>query len=291
MLSIAAISAEEQRDSKLRVALIQFAVEEDIYDSHADFFREIHSLVAEAVNEYGAEFVVFPEYINSFALLDNYDDLIDEADNALEFLETATKDTPLRTLLWDEVRSDTPVLYRMWSAIAGEYRVWILAGTAFVPAADGSIRNRSWLFDPAGALVYHQDKVYLTPVEREILWLSSGRVERARPFTIEDVTFGLTICRDGFFDRWEEPFEDVDVWLEIRANGEVWTSKVRQRFDTAMPERVEETDAETGLSTSLTGSFLDQVWEGPTLVVDESGEPVFQSSVVAGTTITVISLE
>jgi predicted amidohydrolase len=294
---IPTLSAEDVQDtvdsggSGLRVALIQFAVEEDIYDSHGEFFREIHALVHEARTDYGAEFVVFPEYINALALLDNYDALVDRSGGAAVFLEAVTEDAPLPELLSDEAEADTPALRARWAAVARKHQIWILAGTSFVPAADGTVRNRAWLFDPTGELVYYQDKVFLTPVERELLRLTPGRVDRARPFTIENVTFGLTICRDGFFEEWEEPFGEVDAWLEIRANGEVWTPDVRRRFDTAMPERVGETDVETGLSTSLTGSFLDQIWEGPTHVVDEEGMPVYQSSVVNDTTITVISLD
>ena len=241
-------------DDALVVALVQFAVEEGEFGSHARFRRELNRLLRVAVVEHGAEFVVFPEYINVFALLDNYSEQIVRAEE-IDDLETIIgRAGGVPQLVRQEVRADTTEIKAIWSDLAHAYGVWVLAGTAFVDDGDGALRNQAWLFAPNGTLSYRQDKVFLTPFEQRELELAGGIISRAQPFEIDGVSFGLSICRDSYFDEWEAPYADVDVWLDIRANGEIWNEAVRRRFDTAMPERVAETAVDGGLSTSLNGS-------------------------------------
>ncbi len=288
-LSLFGLPSAVTAQDRLSVALVQFSVEEDLYTSLARFRRHIHRLVERSSEEFGAEVVVFPEYVNIFSLLRDYDIAVDEADGFDELLAKLTATESLHTVLSREIAETVPALRQMWSEIAAEEDVWIVAGSAFVHGPDGGVRNRAWVFGPDGSLVYRQDKVFLTP-EEALLSVTPGQIAAAQPFTIDGVTFGLTVCRDGFFDSWEEIFKDVDVWLEIRANGERWTDEVAQRFQTAMPERVREAGVQLGLTTSLTGQFLDLLWQGPTGVVDGKGEPLFQSSIVDGTAIYVISV-
>ena len=177
----------------------------------------------------------------------------------------------LRELVRRRVRRYSDPLQRMWSRIADELDVWILAGSVFVEAADGTLRNRAWYFDPQGELVYRQDKVFLTGFESGLLGLEPGALAAARPVTIDGVELGLTICRDSFFDEWHRIFAEVDLWLDIRANGEPWSREVRRRFDTALPERVAQTPVPAGASTSLNGSFRGLLWQGPAFTVHADG--------------------
>ncbi|MDA3951295.1 MAG: hypothetical protein PF508_18960 [Spirochaeta sp.] len=277
-------------DDPLIVALIQFAVEEEEYTDHARFRREIDQLLQVAVNRHGAEFVVFPEYVNVFALLDNYSRRITGAEEIDDLAPIIGAAGGIPQLLRQEIRTDTPEIKAIWSELARTYGVWILAGTAFVETGDGALRNQAWLFAPDGRLSYRQDKVFLTPFERHELRLTPGNISRARPFEIDGVSFGLSICRDSYFDEWEVPYADVDLWLDVRANGEIWNGAVRRRFDTAMPERVAETAVDGGLSTSLNGAYLEMVWQGPAFVVDEEGRRTAQADTIDGDAILIVAI-
>lgn len=170
----------------------------------------------------------------------------------------------------------------MWSAVAAEHGVWIIAGSGFVPAADEGVYNRVWVFDRSGEIVYHQDKVFLTVFEREKLGVVPGSVSDAETFEVDGIELAVTICRDSYFEDWERGFNDADAWIDIRANGEEYSPAVRRRFDTALPERIARSDVPLGLSTSLNGRFLDYLWQGPAFVVDDDGKRVAQSPTIDG---------
>ncbi len=281
------LTASREPGSALRIALVQVAVRESVYADRTAFTERLRAVLETAVVVGDAEFIVFPEYVNVFALLDEYAPEIRRSDTLEQVITDAGLRLPTPTILRREVRKETVAIRRIWERLAREYRVWILAGTAFVEARDSTVRNRSWLFSPAGTLVHHVDKAFLTPFENG-LRLTPGAVPSGAPFEIDGVTFGVTICRDSYFDVWEERYREVDVWLDIRANGEEWNETVRRRFDGALPERVAQTPVGLGLSTSLNGEFLELFWEGPAFLVDDDGRRVYQSPEIDGHRIVIV---
>lgn len=211
--------------------------------------------------------------------------------------------------------------HRLWREVADRWDVTVVAGTLFVhtargedrpavgdrattadravgaPGGDaakgprsGSLRNRALVVGPEGSVAYHQDKVYLTEFEREVLRLEAGSIHDAEPFTVGGLTVGLTICRDTFFATWNQRLDDVDVWIDLRGNGEPYSTEVRDRFMETLPERVVEAGAAAGVNASLTGELLGYVWAGPSYVVDASGRRVAASSSPVGTEITAVEL-
>jgi predicted amidohydrolase len=268
----------------LDVALVQYQVRPQDYHDLSRFEERVDAFVDSAV-EGGADLVVFPEYINVFALFHH---LISEhgridlsavpngVSSALSGggAETAVAAAEVRSFLWDYSVAETAVIRTLWSRVARRHEVWILAGSSFVARSGGELTNQGWLFDPQGRLAYRQNKVFLTPFERNVLGLSPGTVESAQVVSVAGYEIGLTICRDSYFEDWEQPFAAVDLWVDIRANGEPWTPEVRRRFDTALPERVEQTAVEHGVSTSLTGEFAGLLWQGPAFVVNDEGRRV-----------------
>ena len=154
-----------------------------------------------------------------------------------------------------------------WSVIARRYGIYILAGTYFARDKSGEIHNRAILYDPRGARIYEQDKVYLTPFEINILGLSPGRISDARTVRIEDTDLAFTICRDTFFDVWEEDFAEADLWFDLKANGKAFTDEQMRLFETALPERIKNSGIETGATVCLVGEFLSFFWEGQSSIV------------------------
>lgn len=287
---------------EVTTVLVQFAVDPVDYRSLTAFRFRVETLIREAKEQYDADLVVFPEYVSTFALFTH---LIDNAGR----IKPELLPPELRAVLADPHSDDHDFeemhafvaeaaqrfgeqIISLWRRIARQHDVWILAGSGFVPA-DGNegVHNRVWVIDSEGEIAYEQDKVFLTPYEREILGVVPGTVDEAQPFAVNGVELSVTICRDSFFEEWEDPFGAVDAWIDVRANGEIWDESVRRRFDTALPERIAQTDVDLGLSTSLNGRFLDLLWQGPAFVVGPDGTRVRQSPVVDSDYLMVVELD
>jgi predicted amidohydrolase len=310
--------SEQTADGVLEIAAVQFAVDEETYADIDSFERRVRQLVESAADA-GAELVVFPEYINVFLLFREYDAVIRDSETVEEAIRRiAEREGPpaasLSRLLTREVAEVGSTVRRLWARLAREERVSIVAGTAFVREAPaegrsgvaaasgsshgdagarsgGSIRNRALVFGPGGELIARQDKRFLTPFEMDQAGMSRGSVRESDTFRVDGFDIALTICRDTFFAAWEPGFAHADLWLDIRANGEPYGPQVRDRFDGALPERVACTAVPAGVSTSLTGSFLDFLWQGPAFVVDAEGRRVAESSSPRGTEVLLVSVK
>ncbi len=292
--TVAEDSADERADdlAQFSVAAVQFAVSEELYTEPGAFRHAVEELIAEAVREHEADLVVFPEYINVFLLARDLVGPLERADSIDEALRELREVRPKLSGLPDLLKSTAAGVaseaLRMWQALAVAYDVAIVPGTFFVSHGQ-ELRNRLLVLDDDGRVIYRQDKVFLTEEEEELLGLSPGRVAEAQTVEVEGVELGLTICRDSYFDAWEPILGKSDIWIDLRANGEPYSRQVRARFDTALPERVEETDAQGGVSATLTGTFLDLLWEGPAFAVDGEGRRVGESPDPRGTSLVVLT--
>jgi predicted amidohydrolase len=283
----------------LNVVLVQYQVRARDYASLESFRDRVAGIVSDALQASDPKLIVFPEYISVFGL---FADLITEDGEILlneispevaallssdEYSDEYVDAPPaavgeLRRLVRRRAARYGPRINEVWSSVAAEYGVWIVAGSGFVPASGGGVYNRAWVFDSTGEVAYYQDKVYLTHFERANLGVVPGSVGDADIFAVDGIDLALTICRDSYFDAWEGEFSLADAWIDVRANGEPYSPAVRERFETALPERVAETPVPLGLSTSLNGRFLDLLWQGPAFVVDDDGQRVAQSPTVDG---------
>jgi predicted amidohydrolase len=151
---------------------------------------------------------------------------------------------------------------------------WVLAGTRFARARDGSLRNRVVVYGPDGRVAYTQDKVYLTEFERDVLGLEAAPLGAARGFRIHGYQIGVTICRDTFFEEWEELFEGFDLWIDVKANGVPFTAEERARFLRALPARLAPAHVRYGMTVCLTGGLLDLLWEGESSWIRTDGKGI-----------------
>jgi predicted amidohydrolase len=263
------------------IAAVQFEVSEALYTEHGAFAARAEAVVAEAAAA-GADLVVFPEYINVFLLFEAHASLISRARDLSDALAALASDeaAPVAALQHLMLRRSPAVERRMramWAGLAREHDVAVIAGSGFVRTDGGELRNRALVFDDDGRLVHLQDKVYLTPVEDELLGLEPGDMDAVSTFEVEGLEVGLTICRDSYFDAFEERLAGADLWVQLRANGEAYGPEVRRRFEGALAERVAETPVPAGIDASLTGSFLDLLWEGPAYAVDADGRRIAET--------------
>lgn len=285
--------------SPLEVVLVQYEVSAEDYSSLEQFHDRIAHIVEEAMERSHPDLIVFPEYASVFALFTDYIDspglvrldgiapevvelMSSEADEPAPAAAAEPATEAAQQLVRRHAERYSPRIAEIWSEVAAEYAVWIIAGSGFVPAPEGGVNNRVWVYDRAGEIAYHQDKVFLTDFERENLGVVPGTVSEASTFEVDRIELAVTICRDSYFDAWEEGFSAADAWIDVRANGEKYSQAVRRRFDTALPERVAETPVPIGMSTSLNGVFLDLLWQGPAFVVDDDGNRIAQAPTVDG---------
>jgi predicted amidohydrolase len=225
--------------------------------------------------EHGERLIVFPEYTSVFLSLGEYMDHILGAYDLESSWRSVSREYGY-TRIADVFRAETLDTYEYlekWKEIALTYESYLIPGTFFAydPRQD-KVVNRAVLISPEGEVIYYQDKVYLTPFEKEVLGLEASRQFWAEPVTIAGEVIALTICRDTFFESWEDEFGQVDLWIDIKANGQQFTQQTRKLFDEAVPERIEDIGGAAGMTVCLTGEFLELFWEGESSVVDERGK-------------------
>jgi predicted amidohydrolase len=267
-------------DPALRVVAVQLELREEAYAS-VDAFRAWIADRVERCLPYRPDLIVFPEYTAVFVALIPYHRALRSAGTLPEGWQAIQREEPLAGSLRELFLLNAGFVERMiadvFGGLARRHGVYILGGSYFAPAGDGAprrngpweaqLRNRAFLVGPSGAVVYRQDKVFLTEFEIDVIGLSSGRLEDARGFGVDGRRIGLTICRDTFHREWEERFRGYDLWLDIKANGAAYTPEEAASFQRALPARIGPAGVEFGITACLTGRFLDLFWEGESSVV------------------------
>ena len=268
----AAVAVGRSEDSGLRIAGVQLLIDESCYATEAAFEAAVEARLRKALESGEIDLVVFPEYTSVFLALTPYSEIIEASSTVPEALGQITRIHPLLTDPKSIFTAASPrvaaAMDRIWGGLARRYDVAIIAGTWFAAEPDG-LKNRLAVYGRDGRRAYEQDKVYLTDFEIDIVGLSSGRVTDARAFSLDGFSVATTVCRDTFFETWDEHFSGADYWLDIKANGARFTSQESERFLRALPARITESDVRRGMTVCLTGSYLDLLWEGRSFVVVE----------------------
>ncbi len=103
------------------------------------------------------------------------------------------------------------IWYRTMSRLAREHHVYIVAGSALLPADSGEFReaimhpfgkqiyNTSITLNPAGRVIHYTRKVNLVPTQEDVLDLTAGPLEMAlKGFQAGSIACATAICYDGF---------------------------------------------------------------------------------------------
>ena len=251
-------------DASVKAALVQYEVQRADYSSETRFAARVGELTAQAAAE-GAEIVIFPEYINVFLAAVPLAEQLTAADSLPQILQLLQQRHGRPVGLPEYLRmqsADTrAIMDRVWGRLARRHKLWILAGSSFV-AEGAELYNRAYVYSPDGKVAYRQNKVFLTPFEKETVGLSAGNRSEARVFEAAGVDIALTLCRDTFFDEWNGQMKSADLWVDLKANGVEFDQEARQTFTEALPERIAETKVPYGATVCLTGRFFDLFWEG-----------------------------
>ncbi len=274
LTALLAGSVPADAPAALRIAAVQLEVRESAYTS-VDAFRAWIAGRVEDCLAYRPDLIVFPEYTAVFVALIPHPEALRRAASLREGWQALRREEPLagslRGLLLLNSGFTERVVREVFGGLARRYGVAILAGSYFaaeevtpVGRAGGvELRNRAWLFGPDGEPLYRQDKVFLTEFETDLLGLSPGSLAGPFGFTLQGRQVGLTLCRDTFHPEWEAIYRSFDLWLDIKANGTAYTPEEAESFRRALPARLVPARVPFGLTTCLTGRFLDLFWEGP----------------------------
>ncbi|MFP2768626.1 carbon-nitrogen hydrolase family protein [Oceanisphaera sp. KMM 10153] len=160
----------------LRLACAQYQI--DFLPDWPAYEQKIRRLVQDAVDR-GANFLLFPEYF-SMELASLFEE------NVYRSLHGQLD--AMQSLLAD--------FQTLFGALAKQHGLHILAGTFPVRQADGSYRNRAFLFYPDGRIDW-QDKLQMTRFENEQWQIQSGT-----DLKVLDTVFGkvgVAICYDSEF--------------------------------------------------------------------------------------------
>ncbi len=154
---------------KMRVSAVQFELKD--VERFEQFREQVVHYVRNA-SEYGAKFLLFPEFVTTPLL--------------------AIGDTTGQGQSVGKLTEYTEDYKALFSGLAREYGMYIIGGTHVTQAGD-RIRNTAFLFAPDGR-VWTQDKLHITPTEREEWNVSPG--EGVEVFETEYGKIGLLTCYD-----------------------------------------------------------------------------------------------
>ena len=258
----------------LNVVSIQLSIDETVYESAGSFHNTL-SLSMDGSAGGKPDLVVFPEYTCVFAALIPFHNQIRQTRSLEDGFILIQKDNPEIKTLKDLFVLASPgvedLINQTFGELARKHQVWILGGTYFkaLPGADETweLKNRAFLMNPGGSIVYEQDKVFLTDFEQDVVHLTPGGLAEVETFSVDGARIGLTICRDTYETVWQGMFEGCDLWIDIKANGQQYTAETRRSFYRALPNRISHSNVEYGLTVCLNGRFLDLFWEGKSSLV------------------------
>ncbi len=269
---------QNSTENGLTVAGIQYEIDINNYKSLNGFFTGVEEILDEVLSSCDPDLIIFPEYTGVFVQLIPYYSKVKAYDSfasALGSIVQSDNDVDNLTDVFQNTEEILASALSRWAELSSEYGVYILAGSFFVPdEEDGSVRNRTYVFNPAGGLEYTQDKVFLTEFETEIVGLEPGKISEAELFHVSGYSIGVSICRDTYFPDWEERFQDAFLWIDIKANGEIFDREQQRSFMRALPARIAESNVDYGMTVCAVGSYLDLLWEGRSSVIEADNDQV-----------------
>lgn len=179
-------------DAPVRVAACQYPVEFLADWSH--FEAKLRGLVSEAAN-LGARLVVFPEYASMELASLFGPEVYGDLQRQLEAVQA--------------LLPDYRALHR---ALAMEHGLYLLAGSFPVREADGSYRNRAYLYSPEGSEGF-QDKLHMTRFEQEHWHISPGH--EVKVFDTHIGALAVATCYDVEFPQAVRRQVEAGAWLVL----------------------------------------------------------------------------
>lgn len=150
--------------NNIKVSCVQLSLKAELP------FKDCMELILANVNTAvadGTQLIVFPEYIGLLPILSS-PSIFDLCYQFSEDLINQDREAVEEVLHFYSKYLAQPLLesyLHFFSLLAIKSSVYILAGSIIVKTREGFV-NRSFLFDPDGNVVLHQDKLHLSPAEK-----------------------------------------------------------------------------------------------------------------------------
>lgn len=155
---------------KIRVCAAQYLIRK--ISTWDDFVQNVLFFV-ETADEYHCHFLLFPEFFTA------------------QLFSTMSPDLDSKDAM-KELAAMTPRYIDLFRKMASKFRLYIIAGTQPV-LREGNLYNVAHLFTP-GERVYTQDKLHITPSEREYFGIHPG--EEIKLFNTPHGRIAIQICYD-----------------------------------------------------------------------------------------------
>jgi predicted amidohydrolase/ribosomal protein S18 acetylase RimI-like enzyme len=179
---------DEEEERKVRVACVQYQMRR--IAGFDEFAAQVRYFVETAGEDYGAEFVVFPEFFSV---------------QLLSALAPMGSREGIRRLA-----EFTPDFIDLMGSLAREQGLYLVAGSHPVEQADGSLRNECMIFRPDGSYEV-QPKLHITPSERTWWGITGG--DSLVVVQTPKVRIGVLICYDVEFPEAARYLADQGVEL------------------------------------------------------------------------------
>jgi predicted amidohydrolase len=161
---------------QFRLATAQYDI--GFLKNRDDYAAKIGRWVSEAASQ-GAKLLVFPEYFSMELASLFPEEVYKSLSKQLEAMQTVLPDFMM-----------------LFSDLAEQHGLYIVAGSFPVRQPDGHYRNRCFLFRPDGDSEF-QDKLQMTRFENEQWFIAAG--DEIKTFDTEFGRIGIDICYDSEF--------------------------------------------------------------------------------------------
>ncbi len=275
LLPLSLIYGLSDADDIFTAVGVQFEICPENYKSEETFFNITDRIISDLCSEeMQPDLVIFPEYIGVFFQLIEYNGIINRHNGFQQALVDVLNRHSEYNDLSDIFRDEAAVGRWLsgWSNLSKKYEVAIISGSCFIEDDNGGLRNRAHVFGADGTLVYYQDKVFLTDFETGVIGLSPGSLDDAGFFQVKAQDIALTICRDAYSTDWEKKNSGAFLWVDIKANGEVYDPDQKRSFLRALPMRMLNTEVNFGMTVCAVGCYLDLFWEGESTALFKTGK-------------------
>jgi predicted amidohydrolase len=185
------------RPETVRVAAVQ--LDFSLAKRPADFVDQVYALTAQAAAG-GAQIIVFPEELGTalLGLLPGVERLLSGGlpDPGRQSASSPSPGPDPLAVLRFAGPATRRVIHATFSGLARAFGVYIVAGSANLPDADGKVYNRAFFYDCDGGLLGAQDKLHLLPVEVNI-GISQGATLEV--FATPWARMALPVCMDATY--------------------------------------------------------------------------------------------
>lgn len=276
----------------MRLIGVQFKI------SERDFNGGFHEHVEEFYRSTNpGDFLIFPEDIGLLTAFSGID--ASSSVEALQAIYSRNQESIDAIIKENQIENFTSAIflsltdkfvrdfYELFSSLSRKYSIYTLTCNNMPKFSregdvwkfsDPKVYNSAFVFDKMGELLFNQNKVYLTQMEKD-LGISGDRMSQVSTFTMEGRRFGIAISMDAFVPQYISRLEDAEVIVQPDANPGKWNSVLangrwqpEEWMDSAhyIPQRIER--VMHVINPMMVGNLLDVVFEGQSSITKKAQE-------------------